>query len=144
MMENTVGNGNITGTQREIVTKSLVKNRRREFDGRSLALDDEVGGGGAVEANNVETAAEAADGDFPLHSHKGGRISPIADKIVDDVLAHPLLWREDKVTPANDIEYPQLSGGFLHLVFKRRKRQRLHESGVLKVANLQQATIAVT
>ena len=144
MMDNSVGDGDIPGLEGQIVAERLVENGGGKLHGRSLALDDKVGGGGTVETNNVKTTAKAANRNFPLHGDKGGRIAPMAYQEVDDVLTHPFLGRENKIAATDDVENPQFPGGLFHLIIKWRKRQRQHSTGRLKFANLQQTAVAIT
>ena len=99
-----VGNGEIVYTQKQVVDGNLVEYFLGYCNGGSLVFNYHPGAKGAVVDHGVGTHDLFAHRELHLVGNQSGGVVLLADKQVDEVLAHPLLGSEGYPTAAKGVE----------------------------------------
>ena len=99
----------IIDVEKKIVSGNLLKHLWRNTHRGSLVFHNHAWMKVAVVENAVATEAFAANGQFDLVGEQSFGIAFVFDKIMDEVLPHPLFRSECHVAPPKKIEYRQLA-----------------------------------
>ena len=129
-MSQSVGHHKVLGVECHVVARDLVKRLLRNPDHRRLAFDNDQNVSVAVKNHYVVSLGKSVHFEHFLDADVLAWIFFIEDKIVNHMLPHPFLGREDHVFFPDDVKHGRLSVYGQKFKGTRRKIERLHGSKV--------------
>ncbi len=121
-----VGDGNVGGGEGEIVAECLVEDAGSEGYGGGLTLDEKPGVALAGINDNIEPLRATVEVDFFFEGDEPGGACLVADEVVDEMLAHPLLGGEGDETATDDVIDERRVALPLETVVEGRKGEVFH------------------
>lgn len=103
-MGESVADDEIVYTEDDVIAEYLIEDFAGDGDIGCLVLDNHAGRQGGIIEDGVAAAGTSVEGDGYLISKKSGGIAEMGCKIVDKMLADPLLGSQGYVFATKDIE----------------------------------------
>lgn len=99
-----VADDEVVDVEQQVVCRDLGEDVGRDGDVGSLVFHNHPRPHLSAVEHGVGAQMLAADGELHLVGKQRGRVAKVVDEVVDEVLAHPFLWREGNVAAAKRVE----------------------------------------